>query len=741
MKTTRLTIRSLVCLLLSLSLCVSLVTAAFAESPTELTSDEAISTEASTTESISATEGSATESISATEGTALETSATAEGDAALADEDEDAVTSFEISSSIDNEDFNLVLLIDCSGSMKNTDRSQFVKDAAKMVVDLCDEGGDSKIAVMSFDTSVYNSGFIAVSDGYQRELVKKEISDITYAAGGTDIGNALLSAVQFICGESEDAQKKMIILFTDGYTQDLENKTIEESEAQLQDALDIAIENNCRIFTIGTNYNDSMNENGRVALEGIRDYQLNNGVANSPEELLAIIDAHDQDGMKAVVTEFEKIYATIGERIIHEGNLVVESPNISEANIIIAAPDGVSEVIITAPSGNSVNVDLNGGETFLEGTKIVFKAGKSYQLIKLVEPIATGTWILNVADKQSEPILNYTWMLTEKTEITLTLEQASKDSALATIRPKNIDADNIHDFFDSLTEKSIVVTKKGETEGVTLNLDYNATAASLTAFFPIESGSAYTVTAKVSDGYFVRTCTGTIRIRDKWKGGSADIGTIYALNWFSKTLDLTDTLGQGVKRYYSVNGGEELAEFEIHGNTLTIHSLSSGTEEIRISSLLEDGSETELVGQLRVISPIIPLLGILLVLAFILFLVHAKRQKRSLRSKLFLNFEVSLGEDGKYALPEVFVPSKRVFSMYELLLYYRRDLVKPEWAKVLDKKVFAKKSRYYRILKSNKFTVRADEQSFVYQGTVYKRHDTDFSWTTFDGVLSVTFKY
>ena len=107
MKTTRLTIRSLVCLLLSLSLCVSLVTAAFAESPTELTSDEAISTEASTTESISATEGSATESISATEGTALETSATAEGDAALADEDEDAVTSFEISSSIDNEDFNL----------------------------------------------------------------------------------------------------------------------------------------------------------------------------------------------------------------------------------------------------------------------------------------------------------------------------------------------------------------------------------------------------------------------------------------------------------------------------------------------------------------------------------------------------------------------------------------------------------------------------------------------------------
>ncbi len=729
--------RRLFCLLLAAALCLTLAAPIYAEDTAsdddlygDLYADDTVAEE---TEEVSEAESTA-----APETTAVETTEAPE------DEDDNGVTGMEKSASIDNEDFNLVLLIDRSGSMKSTDRSKLVKDAAKMFIDLCDEGGNSHIAVMSFDTMVYNSGFITVSNAYQREVVKNEISSIDYAAGGTDIGQALLSAVQFVCGESEPDQKKMIVLFTDGYTQDLNDKTIEESESELQLALKTAVENDCRIFTLGTNYNGSMTENGRKALEGIRDYQIANGATNSPEELLAIIDATDQDGMKVVVDEFERIYATIGERIIHEGNLIIDSPNISEANIIISAPDGVSEIKITAPSGNSVFVDLHGNETHLDGAKIIYKSGNSYQLIKIVEPIAEGTWVLNVSDKQSEPILNYTWMLTTKAEISMTLEQNGKESVLVIIRPKNVDVNNLRDFFSSLTEKTVVVTKKGSKESLTLDLDYNLLAASLTASFPAEPGSTYSVKARVSDGYFTRTCTGSIKSQKDWKDPNEkgpDIGTIYVWNWFSKTIELRELVDKDVKGLESIDGARELAEFEINGTRIKVRSVNLGSGEIVIKGVMADGSEVELSGKVKVLNPLFPLLLLVALVGVIVLLVYLKRQKRSLRGKLFFKFGVSLNGEGSYALPEVFVPCCRVFSLYELIESYRRDTMKDNWDAVLDKKVLNKNSPYFKALKNSKFTVCSDELSFEFDGTVYRRHDTEFEWISEDGLLTVTFVY
>lgn len=704
---------------LILSLCISLVSPVFAETVPETTAESQ----------------SSTGNESSTE---PENHTDPESDA-----QEGNNPGFEISSSVDNDEFDMVLLIDRSGSMKTTDRSQFVKDAAKMVVDLCDEGSNSRIAVMSFDTAVYSSGFISILDNYNRELIKSEISSINYAAGGTDIGLALLTAVDTVCDEADPEKKKMIILFTDGYTQDLDNKTLDESEGQLRSALEKAIQNDCRIFTIGTNYNGSMSENGRAALEGIRDFQIANGVENSGDELLTVIDARDQDGMQAVVTEFEKLYATTGERVIHEGNLVIESSNVSEANIIITAPDGVSEIKVTNPSGESVFVDLKGGETVLGDTKIVFKSGKAYQLLKIIEPIEVGTWVLNVADKQSEPILNYTWMLTEKTEITLTLEQTGKNTVLATIRPKNIEAENVRDFFGSLTEKSVVVTKKGEKDEIPLEVSYNIMAASLTASFQVGPSSTYTVKARVSDGYFVRTCTGRIKIPDKWtkKEQGPDIGTIYVWNWFSTTVDLTELIDKELQGLESVDGGNGIAEFEINGKRIIVRSLNSGTESIRIKSVLADGSEVELTGNLKVLNPIFPILAILLIVGLIVLIIVLKKRKRSLRGKLFFKFNVSLEGSGQYTLPEVFVPSGRSFTMMDLIQSYRRDTMKPDWEKVLDSVILAKGSKYYGEVKGSKFVVCPNEQSFQHEETVYRRHDTEFEWSSEDGLLSVSFRY
>lgn len=699
--------RCLIFLILTIALCLAMVSPAFAESGQDA--------------------GAGSDLPSAT-GTDAETA---------------SGSVFEVSSSLDNGDFNLVLLIDRSGSMKNTDRSKFVQDAAKMIVDLCDEGGQSRIAVMSFDTSVNNSGFISVSDSEQRELIKNEISAINYESGGTDIGLAMLSAVDYIGSEKKDGQRNLILLFTDGYTQDLVGKTVQDSEAQLQQALEKAVEYDCRIFTIGTNYNGSMKENGRIALEGIRDYQIANGVSNAPEELLNIIDAKDQDSMKVVVSEFEKIYATIGKRIIHEGNVIIRSPNIAEANIIISAPDGISEAVLTAPSGSSAVIDLGGKETTLDNARIVYKAGQAYQLIKIIEPIATGTWVLNVADNQSEPILNYTWMLTSKAEITMALRQQSKHKVVIMVRPKNVDQSNLMDFFSSLTEKSVVVTKKGEEGNPTpLDLHYDPEMFSLTASFSVDPSATYTVTTKVSDGYFVRTCTDSIAIPAIWSGPADElpVGTIYMWNWFSKTVDLSDMLGQYLQGCESVDGGDGLAEFEIDGTIIKVRSLSAGSKEIRIKGVLEDGSEVELTGKLKVLNPLIPILAVVLLIAVIVFVVVRKKRRRSLRGNYFLNFIVTL-EEGQHKVPEVQIPPHRAFTMYELIQSYRRSVQKKEWAAIMDREVLNEKSQLCKALKNSKFQVCADEQSFIFEDNTYRRHQTRVEWHSDDNALKVSFLY
>lgn len=651
----------------------------------------------------------------------------------------------EVNSSIDNQDFNLILLIDRSGSMRNTDRSNLVKDAAKLFVDLCDVGRQSQIAVMSFDTEVYNNEFIAIADDEQRDLLKKQISSISYQNGGTDIGLALLRAVEYVGSESTPGRKNLIVLFTDGYTQDLIDKEESESEAQFHEALEKSLEYDCRIFTIGTNYNDSMNAKGLAALEEIRDFQIANGAANAPEELLTIINAKDQDGMKAVTSEFERIYATIGNRIIHEGNLVIESPNIAEANIIISAPHGVSEVVVTAPSGNSASIDLNGGETELDGSKIVFRSGKSYQLVKIVEPIEVGTWLLNVADNQSKPILNYTWMLTTKVEITITLKQKSKSSVLLTVRPTNIEQDTIPDFCDALTEKSVVVSKVGKEEtNAEYELNYNDVAACLSTSFPVELSSSYSVTVKVSDGYFLRTCSGTIDIPANWKQPSddeSDFGTIYVWNWFSNSVDLSDLVKVDVEGCESVDGGNDIAEFDLEGTVLKVKSLNSGSEEIRIESVLSDGSKVDLTGNLRVLNPIFPILGGLLLIAGIVFLIIKKKSKRTLRGNYFLQFNVSLGDSGQYTVPEVLVPGNRSFTLYDLMVAYRRDVIVNNWAKTLDKQVLDKKSSYCKELMGEKFYICSDEQSFKNDGKVYRYHTTKYNWSSDDDALTISFQY
>ena len=188
-----------------------------------------------------------------------------------------------------------------------------------------------------------------------------------------------------------------------------------------------------------------------------------------------------------------------------------------------------------------------------------------------------------------------------------------------------MDVNNLRDFFNSLTEKTVVVTKKGSKESMTLDLDYNLLAASLTASFPAEPGSTYSVKARVSDGYFTRTCTGSIKNQKDWKDPNEkgpDIGTIYVWNWFSKTIELRELVDKDVKDLESIDGARELAEFEINGTRIKVRSVNLGSGEIVIKGVMADGSEVELSGKVKVLNPLFPLLLLVALVGVIVLLVY-----------------------------------------------------------------------------------------------------------------------
>ena len=662
--------------------------------------------------------------------------------------------SIEHTTSVDNEDFNLVLLIDRSGSMNKTDTKGFVKDAAKLFVDLCEESGNSQITVMSFNTAINNSGFMNVgSEGANRDYIKEQISAINYAPGGTDIGFALQSAVDYLHANRQDDKNNLIVMFTDGYTEDLIRKddfkdksgkvdenafekarqeALGKSEEHLQNALKTASEDDCRIFMIGANYKNSMKEEGKKALESIRDKQIANGVTTPPDELLTIIDSENQDSMSQVVNAFEKIYASIGNRIIHSGDIVIESPNVTEVNVIITAPDGISRAEVTSPLSNSISLDLEGRESLLDDARIIYKEGDSYQLIKIIAPIAIGTWQVNVTDKQENPILDYTWMLTSSTEIAMDLVQ-DKGIAYVSVSLVNVDSEAAPNYFHSLIEKQLTVE---DPSGNTMRqeLQFDPSENCLKAHFRIDTEGEYIVTAYVTDGYFSRTCVG----RTSLSSYDKDFGDITLWNWLSTTKDISDLVGTEITVCQEVIGGESIASFELNGTKLTVKGLHHGTEALRVQCLTPDGAEIELTGTLTVRnSLLVVFIAIGVLLAIVAYFII--RSFRRLRGTL-KNVQVTLNGVGQ-VVPEVFVPRHRKFSLYDLLKEYNKDVVSTSWQQTVDDQLLNPKTAFSKELKKQKIVVRRDKRSFVFEHNVYKIQESNVFWSSSDANLTINFDY
>ena len=146
---------------------------------------------------------------------------------------------------------DIVFALDISGSMKNTDENRTAIETIKMVMDICDE--TDRVGLVAYnDTIAYCYDLTELNTKEERDRMKENVNVIGYK-GETDIGLGLLQAVELLVAR-EEKNNQMVVLLSDGKT-DLENsnsgRTLEQSESDLQRAIELAKQKNIQIHTIG----------------------------------------------------------------------------------------------------------------------------------------------------------------------------------------------------------------------------------------------------------------------------------------------------------------------------------------------------------------------------------------------------------------------------------------------------------------------------------------------------------
>lgn len=111
---------------------------------------------------------------------------------------------------------DVVLVIDCSGSMKGTKLTNTRKAAKAFGDKLLTENSTTRIAIVTFiDTATaYNSGHFYTAS--ELDAFKKAIDKATYANGGTNQQAGIHVAQQLLASASSTGKQKNIVILSDG---------------------------------------------------------------------------------------------------------------------------------------------------------------------------------------------------------------------------------------------------------------------------------------------------------------------------------------------------------------------------------------------------------------------------------------------------------------------------------------------------------------------------------------------
>ena len=283
------------------------------------------------------------------------------------------------------ERLNVMLVIDGSGSLPmENDKKGLRYEAIDLFLALLTNEGNNVGAVVFNDGIMLNTDITRISGKAAKMELSKKIRDVG-AKGDTNIGLALMTAVDAAVAKSnENDMNSVILFFSDGRT-DVPGgqKAMEESLKMKEDATIKAQENRIPVYSIC----------------------LNASKAADPEELKTISEQTSGSFVAVKKAEdltpaFEVFYSLIFPDTSNKLTQTV-FPESGELYADIAIPTyGAEEVnvILDMTNVKDVEVDAPSGSLSDEQIKDTTMSGGYYDVIKLVNP-DSGMWQVDLEGK------------------------------------------------------------------------------------------------------------------------------------------------------------------------------------------------------------------------------------------------------------------------------------------------------------------------------------------------------
>ncbi len=299
--------------------------------------------------------------------------------------------------------YNVVFVIDESGSMLDTDANQLRYEATDLFLGLMSQEGNYVGTVSFDDTIIYSQDMMPVDAPEDKDVISGAIKEHSATNGDTDIGAAMEQAVNMLKSDGNPDLPSTIILLTDGNT-DLDNDpgaVSEEEEASVEKksaAIASAREAGIPVYSV------CLNENGEADFSETK--QISDATGGQAQE---VTDAADLTNVYEMF--YRLIYGT-GTTCILDGIVPVDATytvpdiGVEEANVMIEGH--VTDIQFTDPSGNPY-------------TDIQTTQAGNITLEKIVDP-AAGEWTVSVdgdpgAKVKINLLYNYNFLIRDNTQL------------------------------------------------------------------------------------------------------------------------------------------------------------------------------------------------------------------------------------------------------------------------------------------------------------------------------------
>lgn len=278
--------------------------------------------------------------------------------------------------------FNVVLVVDASGSMALTDPEGYRFEAVSQFSGLLAEQGNYIGSVVFTEEIPAKVDVAPANSQADKDAILSSIASVP-AGGDTNIGAALQTAVNMIKSGGNPDLPSVIVFLSDGNTDLATSEAMDESLEMKGEALQAAREGGIAVYSV------CLNVDGGADISEMQ--QISNATGGQFAEVKTAADLQD-----VFNTFYALIYGTSTIQLVDEvfpSDGVLETPfdvpagGVEEVNIVIYG--SVTSTELVAPNGTSGTPDMLSGNTF--------------SIIKLTD-ILPGTWTLKTTGAPGDRI-------------------------------------------------------------------------------------------------------------------------------------------------------------------------------------------------------------------------------------------------------------------------------------------------------------------------------------------------